>query len=145
MALCDDLVADRGVERTVDVVEQQRARVAVAEPVDPELGQPAEDVVAHARARREHERDPLGEEPARDETEDLRRRVVEPLRVVDDADERLLLGDLGEQRQRGEPHQEAVGRRAGARPNTVASASRCGPGSRSRWSSIGAQSWCRPL
>ena len=40
--------------------------------------------------------------------------VVEPLRVVDDADQRLLLGDLGQQRQRGEPDQEPVGRRAGA-------------------------------
>ena len=46
--------------------------------------------------------------------EDLRRGVVEPLRVVDDADQRLLLGDLGEQRQRGEPHQEPVGWRTGA-------------------------------
>ena len=48
--------------------------------------------------------------------ENLRRGVVEPLRVVDDADERLLLGDLGEQRQRGQPDQEPVGRRAGAEP-----------------------------
>ena len=30
------------------------------------------------------------------------------------------------------------------RPNTVASASRCGTGSRSRRSSMGPQSWCRP-
>ncbi|MGZ6663103.1 MAG: hypothetical protein ACXVHL_37975, partial [Solirubrobacteraceae bacterium] len=30
--------------------------------------------------------------------------------VVDDADERLLLGDRGEKRQRGEPDQERVGR-----------------------------------
>ena len=29
-------------------------------------------------------------------------------------------------------------------PKAVASASRCGPGRRSRWSSIGAHSWCRP-
>ncbi len=28
--------------------------------------------------------------------------------------------------------------------DVVASASRCGAGSRSRWSSMGAQSWCRP-
>ena len=40
--------------------------------------------------------------------------MVEPLRVVDDTDQRLLLGDLGEQRQRGQPDQEPVGRRAGA-------------------------------
>ena len=51
--------------------------------------------------------------------EDLRGRLVEPLRVVDDADERLLLGDLGEQRQRGEPDQErsGAGRRSDRRPS----------------------------
>ena len=83
-------------------------------PLDRQLGEPGEDVVADARARCAHERDPLGEEAAGDEAEDLRGGVVEPLRVVDDADERLLLGDLGEQRQRGESDQEPVGRRAGA-------------------------------
>jgi hypothetical protein len=36
--------------------------------------------------------------------------VVEPLRVVDETGQRLLLGDLGEQRQRGQPHQEPAGR-----------------------------------
>ena len=51
---------------------------------------------------------------AGDETEDLRRGVVEPLRVVDNADQRLLLGDLGEQCQRGQPDQKPVGRRTGA-------------------------------
>ena len=132
VALGDDLVADGGVQRAVHVVQQQRARVAVAESVDRQLGQPGEDVVADARAHGAHERDPLGEQAAGDEPEDLRRRLVEPLRVVDDADQRLLLGDLGEQRQRGEADQEPVRRRAGARPNTVASASRCGAGSRSR-------------
>ena len=40
--------------------------------------------------------------------------MVEPLRVVDDADQRLLLGDVGEQRQRGQADQEPVGRSAGA-------------------------------
>ena len=114
VALGDDLVADGDVQRAVHVVQQQRARVAVAEPADRQLGQPGEDVVAAAGARCAHERDPLGEEPAGDETEDLRGGVVEPLRVVDDADQRLLLGDLGEQRQRGQPDQEPVGRRTAA-------------------------------
>ena len=116
VALGDDLLADRGVQRAVHVVQQQRARIAVAEPADRQLGEPGEDVVADARPRGAHERDPLGEQAAGDEAEDLRRGVVEPLRVVDDADERLLLGDLGEQRQRREPDQEAVGRGPGAQP-----------------------------
>ena len=40
--------------------------------------------------------------------------MVEPLRVIDETDQRVLLGDLGEQRQRGQPDQEPVGRGAGA-------------------------------
>ena len=90
-----------------------RASLSPSPPIG-QLGEPGEDVVADARSRGAHERDPLGEEPAGDEAEDLRGRLVEPLRVVDDADERLLLGDLGEQRQRGEPDQEPVRARAGA-------------------------------
>jgi hypothetical protein len=40
-------------------------------------------------------------------------RRVEPLRVVDDADEGFTFGDLGEQRQRRASHQERTGCRAG--------------------------------
>ena len=36
--------------------------------------------------------------------------------VVDDADERLLLGNVGEQAEDSERHQEAVRRRAGGHP-----------------------------
>ena len=47
-------------------------------------------------ARGEDEPDPLGEQAPRDEPEGLRRGLIEPLGVVDDAEERVLLGDLGE-------------------------------------------------
>ena len=77
-------------------------------------GSPARTSSPMPVARCADERDPLGEKTAGDEAEDLRRGAVEPLRVVDDADERLLLGDLGEQRQRGEPDQEPVRRGPGA-------------------------------
>ena len=40
--------------------------------------------------------------------------MVEPLRVVDDTGQRLLVGDLGEQRQCCQPDQEPVGRSVGA-------------------------------
>ena len=62
---------------------------------------------------REHDRDRLGEQPARDEPEHLRGGLVEPLEVVDDAQQRLLLGDLRQQAERGQADEEAVGRRAG--------------------------------
>ena len=55
-------------------------------------------------------------EPPGDEDEHLRGGIVQPVPVVDDAEERLLFGDLREQGERGEPNQEAVGRGAGAQP-----------------------------
>jgi hypothetical protein len=42
--------------------------------------------------------------------------MVEPLGVVDDADQWLVLGDLGQQRQGGQSDQEPVGGRAFAQP-----------------------------
>ena len=59
-------------------------------------------------------RHPLGEETACDEADDLRGSLIKPLRIVDDADERLLLGDVGKQRQRGQSHQESLGHGADA-------------------------------
>ena len=114
MALRDDLVADAGVERAGHAGQQQRASVAVAEAADGKLREPGENVIAGPRPRGAHHRDPLGQQAARHEPQDLRRGLVEPLRVIDETDQRLLLGDLGEQRQRGQPHQEPVGRGAGA-------------------------------
>ena len=105
-----------------------------------QLGEPIQDVVADAGARSAHDRDALGDEAAGDEAQDLRGGAVEPLRVVDDADERLLLGVRGEERQRGEPDRNGSGAGPALSPNTVASASRCGAGRRSRRSRNGAQS-----
>jgi hypothetical protein len=90
------------------------ARIAIAESADVQLREPGEDVIAGPRPRGAHDRDRLGEQAAGNEPQDLRRGVVEPLPVVDDTDQRLLLGDLGDQRQRGQPHQEPVRRSAGA-------------------------------
>ena len=79
-------------------------------------GSPARTSSPLPGACRTHERDPLGEEATGDESEDLRGGLVEPLRVVDDADQRLLLGGVCQQAQRRQPDQEPVGRRAGAQP-----------------------------
>ena len=114
VTLLDDLVANGGVQGAGHVGQQQRAGIAVAECVDRQDRQPGENVIAGPRPRGAHDRDPLGEQAAGNEPQDLRRGVVEPLRVVDDTGQRLLLGDLGEQRQRGQPDQEPVGRGASA-------------------------------
>ena len=73
-------------------------------------------MIADACSRGADERDPLGEEAASDEAENLLRRLVEPVRVVDDAGEGSLLRDLGQERQGREPDQESVRSRAGAEP-----------------------------
>jgi hypothetical protein len=114
VTLHDDLIANGGIDGAGHAGQQQRASVAATEAADGKLGKSRENVVAGSRSRGAQDRDPLGEETAGHEPQDLRRGVVEPLRVIDDADQRLLLGDLGEQRQRGQPHQEPVGRGAGA-------------------------------
>ncbi len=113
MTLHDDLVTNGGIQGAGHVGQQQRASIAVAEPADGQLGEPSQDLVADAGPRGAHDRDRLGEEAAGDEPQDLRRGTVEPLGVVDDTGQWLLLGDLGDQRQRGQPHQEPVGRSAG--------------------------------
>ena len=92
------------------------ARVALAEAVDEQLRKPGEDVVANACAGSAHHRDPLGEQPTADESEELCRGLVEPLPVVHDADERLSLGRVCQQAQRRQPDQKPVGRSAHAKP-----------------------------
>ena len=95
---------------------QQRVRVGGVQARDRELGQAAERLLVRGLAEREHERDALGQQAARDEGERLCRDPVEPLRVVDDAQQRALLGRVGEQREHRQPDQEAVGRRAHGQP-----------------------------
>ena len=144
VTLHDDLVADAGVQGAGHVGQQQRASIAVAERMDRQDRQPGENVIAGPRPRGAHDRDPLGQEAAGDEAQDLRRGLVEPLRVIDDGGQRLLLGDLGEQRQRGQPDQEPVGRSAGAAPEHRRERVALRTGSRSRWSSMGVQSSWNP-
>ena len=88
--LRDDPVAHPLVERARDRrVAAAPARRASRRPPTASSGRPANSCSSGSRAR-EHQRHRLGRQPARDEGQGLRRRPVEPLRVVDDADQRLL-------------------------------------------------------
>ena len=81
---------------------------------------------------REHERDLLRQQAASHERERPRRRTIEPLRVIDDTEERPLLRGLGQQAEDRQSDQERI--RALARalsPNATPSASRWGCGRRS--------------
>ena len=75
---------------------------------------------------------------AGDEREHLRGDAIEPLRILDEADQRLLLGSLGQQAQHRQSHEETIRRAATRSPNATCSASRCGAGSEPIPSSIGA-------
>jgi hypothetical protein len=66
-------------------------------------------VILICRPRREDQRDRFGEQAAGDEGERVHRGLVEPLGVVDEADQGLILCDVGQQAQRGKADQETVG------------------------------------
>ena len=61
-------------------------------------------------ALREHDGHRLGSQPARHEGECLRRGAVEPLCIVDEAEQRSLLGHFGQEGQGSEPDEESIGR-----------------------------------
>ena len=78
-------------------------------PAELQLGQPDQLALVARVAHGEHDRHRLRQQAARDEPEDLSRGGVEPLRVVDEAEQRPFLGDVGQQAQRGQRDQEAGG------------------------------------
>src|SRR5262249_10164464 len=90
---------------------QKRTGVAGAETLERELRQAVDLLLAARLANREQHRDRLGVESARDERERRHGLPVEPLDVVDETDERLLLRDFGEQGQQGKADEEALGGR----------------------------------
>src|SRR4051812_41234815 len=83
----EHLVIDR---RREDGLEK-RAGVAMAEWLDVHLGQAPECLVRHPRA--EHDGDPLRRQATSHEPESLRRRGIEPLGVIDHAQEAALSCD----------------------------------------------------
>jgi hypothetical protein len=108
--------------------EPRSARVPVPEPKNLQLGEAAK--IPGGRARRNQKSDWLREEPPCDEGECLGRHLVQPLRVVDDAQERTLLCRPRKQRQDRQPDQESIRRRP------------CGPAERDL---EGAALWRREL
>ena len=102
------------VERPRDRRVEQQPGVIGGQPLDHELRQPLELVLVAGFAQPEHQSHALRQEPPRHERERLRGHPVEPLRVVDDAYERLLLGRVGQQAQDRQSHEEAIRRRSGA-------------------------------
>ena len=97
---------DRGLE--------QRARIGIGQAPHRHLRQPRQLALVADLADREHQRDRLGIQAARDERQRLRRRAVEPLRIVDDAQQRPVPCRLGAQAEHREADEESIRRVAGA-------------------------------
>ena len=106
--LFQEPVAEPLVEPSRDDGREKGARVLGREASERELGQPHELALAGRLAHGEHQRHRLCKQPSRDEFEDLPRGDVEPLGIVDEAQQGPLRGDLGQQAERGKGHQEAV-------------------------------------
>jgi hypothetical protein len=112
-SLGDDPFLHAPVHEHRDRRAQERSRVSLAQAADEEVRQTREICVVARRADGKHHRDRLGDEAARCERKRLRRRAVEPLRIIDQADERSLLGGLGEEAEGRQAHQEPIRGRPG--------------------------------
>src|SRR4051794_14007528 len=102
--------------RRQDRVEQ-RSRIAVAERLDAELGEARERV--DRLPSREDDHDLLRQQATRHEREHARRGAVEPLRIIDETEKRLLFSHLRQQVEDREPDEKRIRRpsRAQAKRN----------------------------
>jgi len=108
--LADDPVAHAVIQRPTDHGVQQGTRIAIAQTLHDELRQAFKLALGASRARREDQGDGLREQTARNEAERLRRGPIQPLRVVDHAEQRPVTGSLRQQAQRGQTDDEAIRR-----------------------------------
>jgi hypothetical protein len=108
--LGDEAVAHLRVHGVANRSAQQRARVIVAQALHVELGEVPQ--LLDRLAGGEHDGDRVGHQAAGDERQRHRRSTVEPLRIVDHAQQRALLGHLGEQAQHRQRHEEPIRGRA---------------------------------
>ena len=132
--LGDDPVSDAAVEPAGDDARQQRAGIL--------LGQPFEAAARAARRSRarssrlahgDHDRHRLGPHASRDEAEDLARGGIQPLRVLDEAEQRALLRHGRQQAEHGQSDEEPLRHRPTrrpTRPRARSAAVRRAPGAR---------------
>jgi hypothetical protein len=105
----DEAVAHLGRKCRLHSLGEQLRRRLGPEALEPELRQAASlEAPRLTVARREEHHDALRLEPPRRKCERVSRRAVEPLRIVDHAQQRLLLGRLREEVEYRHADQEAV-------------------------------------
>ena len=89
---------------------EESAGIGVAETREHELRQALELLHLTRIANSEHHRNRLGVEPPRDERKSRDRLQVQPLDVVEQAEERLLLREIRQQAEHGQADQERLRR-----------------------------------
>ena len=104
--LRNDAIADAVVEPKRDGRTQKRARVFVGEPEDLQVGEPPQ--IRRRDAGGEQEPDRLCVKPPCHKRERPCRHLVQPLRVVDDTEQRTLLRGLREQGQERQPDEKPI-------------------------------------
>jgi hypothetical protein len=107
--LRDEPVTDSLVEPARDDGREQRARVLLGQASERQLREADQLVLVARLADRERDRHGLGQHPSRDESEHLPRCGIEPLGIVDETQQRPLRGNLGQEAERRQGDQEAVG------------------------------------
>ena len=112
MRLSDDPLPHTLVQGPADDRREQRIRVGFRQPFEPQLRQPGQLVELARPTLREHEDDRLRLQAPRHEREHLRGRLIEPLRIVDQAEKRLFVGTVRQQTQqrRGRRKSDPAGR-----------------------------------
>ena len=111
-SLGDDPVSDLLVETSRQDRVQEQPRIVRGKPFEHELRQPVELLRRVRFADGEQHADRLGGEAACNERQDRQGLGIEPLHVVDHADERLLVRDVREQAQRCQADEEVLRRRS---------------------------------
>jgi hypothetical protein len=114
--LLEDPVQHVLVQRDRQDGLQQRPRIATTQRLDTQLRQAHERVAQ--RSCREHQRNLLRQQAAGDERQRARRLAIEPLRVVDDDEERPLLRGLGKQPQDRQSDKERIRWLPGGKPES---------------------------
>ena len=114
MGLGHDTIPDLLIQPDPDHRPQQPARIFVPQPPDLQVRQPPKRLAGVARG----EQQPHGvrQQPPRHERQHLRGGPVQPLRVIDQAQQRPVFRRLRQQGQHRQPDQEPVRRTAAAQP-----------------------------
>ena len=122
MRLGDEPLQDPLIDSVGEHRAQQRRCGHISQALDDQLREPVYFVGDNAR--REDERDALGDQPACNERECLCRFAIEPLRVVDDAKQRSFGPELRHRLSTANPTSNRCGATPVMSPNATCSASR---------------------